>query len=175
MESYDFTWRIIMLGDEDAGKASLTNHCTSRPVEDLNLKLTIGVDFYSKTMNYKGRKVKFQISDFGGEGRFQFLLPQYCKGQNGAFFLYNITNPSSLHNLPGLTQIIRENAGDTPILLVGTEAHLEEKRAVTREQGFQTAREYNLSGFIEVSSKTGQNVERLFETMTEILFRRYGP
>ena len=69
----------------------------------------------------------------GGEERFRFLLGQYCKGANAAFFLYNITNPSSLDHLPAWTHIIREHAGDIPIMLVGTKAHLEEQRAVTSQ------------------------------------------
>ncbi len=174
MASYDFTWKIMMLGDKDAGKTSLTIRYISSFFLD-DLKLTIGVDFFSKTTKYSDKKVKLQIWDFGGEERFRFLLHQYCKGANAAFFLYNITIPSTLDHLPEWTQIIREHAGDIPIMLVGTNIHLKEQRAVTREQGIQAARLYNLSGFIEVSSKTGQNVEKLFDVITEILFDRYRP
>jgi len=164
----------MMLGDETSGKTSLTiRYISGFFLEDL--KLTIGVDFYSKTTTYNGRKVKLQIWDFGGEERFRFLLHQYCKGANAAFFLYDITNRNTLDQLPAWTHIIRENAGDIPIMLVGTKAHLKEQRVVTREQGIQAAQAHNLSGFIEISSKTGQNVELLFETMTEILFEGYRP
>lgn len=163
-----------MLGDADAGKTSLTiRYLTGFFLDDL--KLTIGVDFFSKTTNYNEKKVKLQIWDFGGEERFRFLLHQYCKGANGAYFLYNITNPNSLDHLYDWTQIIREHAGDIPIMLVGTNSHSKELRAVTREQGIQATHIHNLAGFIEVSSKTGQNVEKLFDTMTGILFDRYRP
>jgi small GTP-binding protein len=170
--SYDYTFKIMMLGDETAGKTSLTTRYISGFFLD-DLKLTIGVDFYSKTTNYNGRKVKLQIWDFGLEERFRFLLYQYCRGANAAFFLYDITNRTTLDKLPDWTRVIRENAGDIPIILVGTNAHQIEQRVVTREQGVRAVRAYNLSGFIEVSAKTGQNVERLFETITEILFDRH--
>ncbi|GAI74846.1 unnamed protein product [marine sediment metagenome] len=153
MTSYDYTWKIMMLGDETAGKTSLTTRYISGFYLN-DLRLTIGVDFYFKTTIYNGRRVKLQIWVYGGEERFRFLLGQYCKGANAAFFLYNITNPSSLDNLPAWTHIIREHAGDIPIILVGTKVHLEEQRAVTREQGIQAVRIHNLSGFIEVSCKT---------------------
>ncbi len=161
-----------MLGDETAGKTSLTIRYISGFFLD-NLKLTIGVDFYSKTTSFNERKVKLQIWDFGGEERFRFLLHQYCRGANAAFFLYDITNRTTLDKLPDWTRVIRENAGDIPIILVGTNAHQIEERVVTREEGVQAVRAYNLSAFIEVSAKTGQNVERLFETITEILFDRH--
>ena len=174
MSGYDFTWKIMMLGDANVGKTSFTIRYISGFFLG-DLKLTIGVDFYSKTTNYNGQKIKLQIWDFGGEERFRFLLHQYCKGANAAFFLYDITNRLSLDHLPDWTQIIREHAGDIPIILIGTRAHLEEQRAVTREQGIHEARTHNLSAFIEVSAKTGQNFERAFDVMTEILFVRYAP
>jgi len=111
--------------------------------------------------------------DFGGEERFRFLLSQYCKGANAAFFLYDITNGATLDHLPDWIQIIREHSGDIPIMLVGNNLHLEENREVSREEGILLAENYNLYSFMEVSSKTGQNVELLFEVMAEILFERY--
>jgi len=173
MTDYDFTFKIMMLGDASVGKTSLTiRYISGFFLEDL--KLTIGVDFYSKTTNFKGKKVKLQIWDFGGEERFRFLLSQYCKGANAAFFLYDITNSITIDHLPDWTQIIREHAGDIPIMLVGSKLDLEEFRAVPRNEGILAAKKYNLSSFVELSSKTGQNVEEAFNLMTESLFEKYS-
>jgi small GTP-binding protein len=168
MTDYDYTFKLMLLGDASVGKTSLTlRYISGFFLEDL--KLTIGVDFYSKTTNFEGKKVKLQIWDFGGEERFRFLLSQYCKGANGAFFLYDITNRITLDHLPDWTQIIREHAGDIPIVLIGSKVDLEDYRAVTREEGILAAKKYNLAEFIELSSKTGQNVEKAFDLVTEIL------
>jgi len=171
--SYDYTFKIMMLGDADTPKKSLTiRYLSGFFLEEP--KLTIGVDFYSKTIVFRDKKIKLQFWTFGGEERFRFLLHQYCKGANAAFFLYNITNRVSLDHLPDWTQIIREHAGDIPIILVGAKAHLEELRAVSKEEGFLAAKKYNLSGFIEVSSKTGQNVEKAFEIIIAKLIEKYS-
>ncbi len=173
MTSYDFTYKILMLGDASVGKTSLTlRYISGFFMEDL--KLTIGVDFYSKTIDFIDNKVKLQIWDFGGEERFRFLLSQYCKGANGAFFLFDITNQISLDHLPDWTQIVRENAGDIPIMLIGSKLDLDEFRAVPTEDGILATKKYNLTSFIELSSKTGENVEKSFYDMTEILFERYS-
>ncbi len=160
-----------MLGDASVGKTSLTlRYISGFFLEDL--KLTIGVDFYSKTIQFEGKKVKLQIWDFGGEIRFRFLLSQYCKGSNGAFFLYDITNSVTLEHLPDWTQIIREQAGEIPIVLVGSKLDLAgDFRAVERNDGINVTRKYNLASFIELSSKTGENVEDAFKTITEILMK----
>ena len=166
---YDYTFNIILLGDETAGKTSLiTRYISGFFLDDHQLK--VGADFYSKTTTYDDWRVILQLWNFGGEEQFKFLMRKYSEGADAAIYLYNITIPNSLEHLPDWIQVIRDLAGDIPIMLVGTEAHLEEERAVTKEQGNQAVHIYNLSGFIEVSSKTGQNVNQLFETITEILF-----
>jgi len=161
----------MMLGDASVGKTSLTlRYISGFFLEDL--KLTIGVDFYSKTSSFNESKVKLQIWDFGGEERFRFLLSQYSKGANAAFFLYDITNPITLDHLPDWTQIIREHAGDVPIILVGSKKDLEEFRAISTEQGDIAAKKYNLTEFIELSSKTGENVEKAFDVLVRNLIER---
>jgi small GTP-binding protein len=163
----------MMLGDASVPKTSLTiRYISGFFLEDL--KLTIGVDFYSKTTIINGKKVKLQIWDFGGEERFRFLLSQYCKGANAAMFLYDITNPLTLEHLPDWTQIIREHAGNIPIMLVGSKLDLEEFRAVPREEGIRVAEKYQLSSFVEVSAKTGHNVHNAFQTLAEILMEKYN-
>ncbi|MHA1670862.1 MAG: Rab family GTPase [Promethearchaeota archaeon] len=172
MTDFDYTFKVMMLGDASVGKTSLTiRYISGFFLRDL--KLTIGVDFYSKNVIFHGNRTKLQIWDFGGEERFRFLLSQYCKGANAAFFLYDITNVRTLEHLPAWTQLIREHAGDIPIMLIGSKVDLEEYRAVSRDEGIQAAKTYSLASFIELSSKTGQNVEKAFEVMTDILFEKY--
>jgi len=173
MTSYDFTFRVLLLGDPSSGKEELVNRYIAGYLVNDN-KLTIGVDFYSKTLEVYGRKVKLQIWDFGGEERFRFLLHQYCKGKNAAMIMYDITNRLSLVRLPDWTQIIREHAGDIPIMLIGNRIELEKSRAVSKEEGILLAEKYNLSAYMEMSSKTGQNVEKAFEVITEILIERFS-
>lgn len=163
----------MMLGDASVGKTSLTlRYISGSFLEDL--KLTIGVDFYSKYTKFEDKRIKLQLWDFGGEERFRFLLSQYCKGANGAFFLYDITNQVTLDHLPDWTQIIRDQAGDIPIVLVGSKIDLDEFRAISREDGIQASKKYNLDAFIEVSSKTGQNVEEAFKLLTELILTEYS-
>ncbi|MBY8987336.1 MAG: AAA family ATPase [Candidatus Lokiarchaeota archaeon] len=168
MASYDLTLKVLLLGDPSTGKEEFVNRYISRVFQD-DLNLTVGVDFYTKDQEFRGKIVRLQIWDFGGEERFKVLLQSFAKGANGAIIMYDITRYLSLRHLPDWTQIIREHAGNIPIILVGAKAHLEEFRSVDREEGILAAKKYNLSGFIEVSSKTGQNVEKAFETLTRLI------
>ena len=169
MASYDYPLKILLLGAPSTGKDEFAiRYISGFPLVN-DLKLTIGVDFYSKTQEFRGKKVKLQIWNFGSEERFIFLLHQYCKGASGAFIMYDITNRLSLDHLPDWTQIIREHAGDIPIILIGNKLDLEKSREVSKEEGILTAEKYNLSAFSEVSAKTGQNVEKAFDLILEMM------
>jgi Ras-related protein Rab-6A len=160
---------MLLLGDAAVGKTSLTHRYITGVFVD-SPRLTIGVDFFSKKVRLEnGKKVKLQIWDFGGEDRFRFLLPTYSKGSNAALFLYDITSPKTLDSLPAWLEVVRENAGQIPIILVGAKKDLEEHRQVTLEQGQEVAKKYALSHFIELSSKTGENVEESFKIISNLL------
>lgn len=168
----DYRYKVLIIGDSTVGKTSLTIRYVSGSFID-DLRLTIGVDFYNKTLTMNEETVKFQLWDFAGEQRFRFLLPQYCKGANGVFFLYDITKPPTLEHLPEWISIVRQSCGSKiPILLIGSKADLDEYRKVPKEKALQTLKKYNLTDYIELSSKTGKNVQKSFKKMAKILIKR---
>ena len=158
----------MLIGDASVGKTSFTKrYCYNlfNPSE----RLTIGVDFHVKTIDLQGKKIKLQIWDVGGEERFRFLLPTYCLGANAAFLLYDVTRSQTLDNISEWTNIVHQKGGDIPIMLVGSKIDLaEDQREVPREHGIEVAEKNNMASFAEISSKTGQNVNKTFEVLTEM-------
>ena len=169
--SYDHTFKIILLGEPEVEKAALA-HRFCFDIFAPSERLTIGVDFYVKTIELQGMRIKLQVWDIGGEERFKFLIPTYCKGANAAMIIYDITNSKSLNHISELAQIVREEASNVPIMLIGSKLDLKEFRELNREEGLEIVKKYNLSSYSEISTKTGQNVEKSFETLTEILINQ---
>lgn len=168
MTKFDMTFKILMLGNASVGKTSLSERYITG-VFNPDLRLTVGVEFFIKTIEINGKTIKLQIWDMGGEERFRFLLPTYSLGTSGAIFMYDITNMSSLEAHQSWTSIVREKNGNIPIILVGNKVDLESKRAVPRESGIEVAKKAGLSGFVEVSAKEGINVDKTFEILTELM------
>lgn len=168
MSNYDYTFKVLLLGDASVGKTSFTKrYCYN--IFNPSERLTIGVDFHVKTIDLHGKKIKLQIWDIGGEERFRFLLPTYCLGANAAFLLYDITRPQTLDNISEWTNIVRQKGGPVPIMLIGSKIDLEKsQRNIPREYGIQIAEKNNMSSFGEISSKTGQNVTKTFEVLTDL-------
>ena len=56
---------------------------------------------------------------------------------------------------------------------MGNKAELEDEREVTKEEAMKLVKDYELDYFIEASSKTGMNVEKIFVDAAKLLYKDY--
>ena len=167
---------MVIFGDAGCGKTTLTQRFLTNLFKS-DTKMTIGVDFEVKSLEINGKKVKLQIWDFGGEERFRFLLPTYVRGANGALFMYDVTNYSSLAHIDDWLLVVRKEIKSEqesfPIIVVGGKADLLDDREVSGDEGINISKSREgIDGFIECSSKTGENVEQTFNALTSIMMQR---
>jgi small GTP-binding protein len=168
---YDATFKIVIFGDAGCGKTTLTQRfLTNLFVSDS--KMTIGVDFEVKSLDVNDQRVKLQIWDFGGEERFRFLLPTYVRGARGGLFMYDITNYSSIAHIDDWLTVIKKEIRKEdvfPIIVVGGKADLGDNREVSASEGIKIAKSRGVDGFIECSSKSGENVDESFQALTRLM------
>jgi len=168
---YDATFYIIIFGEDNGGKTTLTP--TNLFVSDQTMP--IGVEFYPRSVSVDGQKIKLLVGVLSGEERFRFLLHQYCKGARGGLFVFDIADSSSIAHIDDWLSVIRKEirAEDMfPILAVGIVPDEECERQVSREEGIKIAKSRNLNGIFECNPKTGENVEKAFEALTSLMLDR---
>ena len=144
MSASDAMFKIVIFGDGGVGKTTLINrYLTGVFIGDSSM--TIGVDFHVKKVDIDGKRVGLQIWDFAGENRFRFLMPSYVVGASGGVFMFDITRYTSLKNFNDWIEIFKTgykaNTQQIPVLMVGSKLDLEYKRAVSREEAFEMAKE----------------------------------
>ncbi|MHA1311650.1 MAG: Rab family GTPase [Candidatus Helarchaeota archaeon] len=165
-----YVLKVVIAGEGSVGKTSLLMRFT-KGIFIENTKMTIGVDFSAvkiRASTSLGEKViTLQIWDFGGEERFRFILPGYVVGASGAILCFDLTKPSTLESLPEWIELIRSKVPDIPIILVGTKSDLVEYRKVDHDVAEQKVKEWGLSGYIEVSSKSGDNIGYVFGLLSQ--------
>ncbi len=166
--TYDAIFKIVIFGDGGCGKTTLLKkYITDLFISDT--KMTIGVDFETKSLRLDGFEVKLMIWDFGGEERFRFIFPNYLCGAMGGILMYDITDYSSLsHALDWLTLVNAKN-NQLPVILIGGKADLDVLREVPYKEGLKIAKKMNLHAFFECSSKTGENIEKIFQSLVKTM------
>lgn len=132
---------------------------------------TLGVDFLTKNLELKDRKIKLQLWDTGGQEFVMSLLPFYFSGAAGGVLVYDITNRNSFNSLDYWLKQIRQNAGDIPVTLAGNKIDIADQRKVSTEEAKKFAKDKNLI-YLETSAKTGVSVPDLFEGIVEVIMEK---
>ncbi len=118
-----------------------------------------------------GRRGPLHLWDFGGQDRFRFMLPSYVLGAKGALLLFDTTRVATLESLEEWVGICRTHDKNLPILLCGTKVDRLEDRSVSSEIAKSYLDSLKLFDYLEVSAKTGQNVQKVFETLASKMIR----
>ena len=163
-------FKVCVFGDGGVGKTTLVNRYLTGTFKG-DYKITIGADFYIKKLDIGDKEITLQIWDFAGEDKFRFLLPTYASGSSGGIFMYDITRHSSIENVENWLEVFKKSFEsrfiDIPLIMVGGKMDLEEKRVISNEEGNEMAKRFNFYEFIECSSKTGENIERIFRSISQ--------
>ncbi len=155
-------YKIIIVGEGGVGKTTLLyKYINGTFLEDTTM--SIGVQFHTKNACYGGNNYSLTIWDLSGQERFRFLLPSYIQGARGAILLYDTTWMGSINNLEEWICLCRRESKDLPILLCGTKIDLIAHRSVSEDYAKSYLESMNFFDYIEVSAKTGENVEKVFE------------
>ncbi|XP_056162117.1 ras-related protein RABC2a-like [Syzygium oleosum] len=165
--SFDYSFKILVIGDSGVGKSSLLLSFISNSVHEPSP--TIGVDFKIKLLTVGGKRLKLTIWDTAGQERFGTLTSSYYRGAHGIILVYDVTRRETFKNLSDIwakeVDLYPTNQ-DCIRILVGNKVDKESERAVTREEGRDLAQKHRCS-FLECSAKTRENVNQCFKELIQ--------
>ena len=165
----DYLFKLLILGESGVGKTCLL----LRYVDDsftANYLTTIGIDFKIKIIKLKNKLIKLQIWDTAGQERFRNIGKMFYKGAHGIILTYDVTDENSFKNIRNWIKQIEENAPTNVCkILVGNKCDKPDRK-ITKSQGQNLAEDYNMS-FFETSAKTRQNINEVFNFLTEEILK----
>ncbi|KAJ7077191.1 ras protein [Mycena epipterygia] len=160
-------WRIILLGDTEAGKTALAVQFT----------LNCFVTSYDPTLE-EGYRKQFivdndpcfiEVCDTAGHEEYTTLRDQWIREGQGFFLMYSVTSRASFNQLDTLWQAVqRAKRDNVPLMVLGNQCDDFLGRVVQKEEGAALARRFGCP-FLEVSAKTAQNVDRAFADLIRLL------
>jgi Ras-related protein Rab-6A len=149
--------KIIFVGDAATGKTSIINRIIDNPFND-TYEVSIGIDFMSKNIRFRGQNIKIQIWDSAGQEKYKGLIPSYVRNSSIVFIVYDISNRSSFDNIPNWISFVK-NIEKTTMILCGNKNDLD--RDVNKNEAEELAKREGLL-FFECSAKTNENIKNMF-------------
>lgn len=163
--SSDVTAKLVLLGETAVGKSSIA----ARFVRDEfahNHESTIGAAFLSHTVQLPEGSVKLEIWDTAGQERYRSLAPMYYRNAVAALVVYDITAPDSLRRAKEWIKELKRTSDNIIIALLGNKVDLDDKRAISKKDGEETAQDDG-AVFFETSASTGHNVDAAFKAVAK--------
>jgi small GTP-binding protein len=178
--------KICLLGDLAVGKTSLIRRYVLDTFDDKYIT-TIGTKVTKKRLNIelpdKQKEVDLTLLIWDIMGQYQERLPttisqfdRYIPQQNyffnakGAIVVSDLTRKSTYKSVKVWISSLFEVTGEIPIIVVGNKSDLKEKHEIKKEDLNTLTKDFNAKTFL-TSAKTGQNVEKMFYSLGELLVK----
>lgn len=158
------TYKIVLIGDSSVGKTSLVTKFAYKRFVD-HSSSTIGASFTSYDMNNDDERVRLNIWDTAGQERYRSMVTIYYRDVHFGILVFDISN----YKIKDIKYWINEylyktNSKNSRFLLVGNKCDLLEDDQNQHEDLEKLAKKYCTKIF-KTSSKSGYNVEKIFEYM----------
>jgi small GTP-binding protein len=160
--------KINMLGDLAVGKTSLVHRFVFNVFGDEYLS-TIGTKVVKKKVAYNDRKVILMIWDIAGETSFNHIRKAYFRGAEAGLVVADITRRETLDDLNDWISSFKDITNNSPILILINKGDLKDNYAFSMEDANELGEKFGTQALL-TSAKTGENVEKAFQHITELIF-----
>ena len=187
----DAEYKMILVGDSNAGKTSLFRKI-SKNVFNEKMVSTIGID--KTTLDYEinikenekevKKNIQILLFDTAGQERYLSSTKSYYKRANGVILLYSIIDKRSFDNLTKwlneVNKVLDNKKCKYLIFLIGTKYDIikdnEDLRQVTVNEASDFCDENNLLWYGEYSSKdtSQETFNHLFAEFGKKLYEKIG-
>ena len=169
--SYDYVFKLLLIGDARVGKSCLVAQFAEDTYSDSYIG-TIGVDFKPRVIDLDGKTVKLQIWDTAGQERSRSITSSYYRGAQGIIVVYDVTDKASFeHVKTWLAEIDQHADPKCHRLLVGNKCDLVDERLVDEATAEEFAEGQGIP-YIETSAKNSTNVEEAFLKIATVIKKR---
>lgn len=155
--------KIVLVGDAQSGKSCLLGRYLHGRAPG-QYAPTLGVDYLDKHVEIKDSDVHLNVWDFSGRPEFLDIRNEFYKEASVVLLAVDLSNKKSLESCESWLKEIRENAGSSPVVIVGTKA---DARKVEWDMG-KLAKDKGCT-YSETSARdSAQSADQLFADIINI-------
>ena len=173
-------FKILVVGEKNVGKTTLIRRYVDGKFMDVSMA-TIGVDFSLKTVSLSKdsetedeNEITLQIWDIAGESRFRAILPSYIIGTEGVILAFDATEDSTLQKLQDWIQILNKYSQKKLFfILISTKNDMVNYNKQNIVAKFKDDNP-QIKFYLPTSSKTGLNVDEIFQMVGNLISKQYN-
>ena len=158
-------YKIILLGETNAGKTTLFNKFTLDK-NSYNYISTITVDNETKTIEYKNKKYSITLYDTAGQERFRSITQAYYHMADGFFIMFDITDEKSLLAVKNWINEIQNSNSSKIFLILGNKDDLDNKIS---DNNINDALGNNKHLLLKTSAIQNINVKEAIEKIIDLI------
>ena len=168
-EKEDFSFNIIIEGAEKVGKSSIIEKFVEmKTPPEKDLISNFGYKIINKYVKIDNTIIKLEIIDFV-MGDISRRSTNNYKNADLIMFIYSISDSKSFEKIIQKLWTIKSKSKQI-YFLVGNKSELG-NRNVQQKDAKSIMGKYNMSYFMEVSAKTGNNIDTIFYEAVKILYK----
>ncbi len=174
MALYDYTFKIILIGDAGVGKSCWTVRFADGEYIPA-YQPTIGVDFKSRIIECEGKNIKLHLWDTAGQEKFRSIITSYYKGIAGVVLMYDVTDRPSFERLEWWKREVEQNSksDESPRVIIVANKIDGNRRVVSQEEGEAWARR-NKMLYHETSARTGQGIDNCMMRLSGEIYKYFS-
>ncbi|MFW9787894.1 MAG: Rab family GTPase [Candidatus Thorarchaeota archaeon] len=153
--------KLAVVGDGGVGKSTLISRLVTGTFVDKTMTIGFDVESWTITTNSDSEVIKVSCFDFGGQKQFRFFQGSLIIGAKAALIVFDCNSYMSLVKIREWMELL-VGVPNGNKLLVGNK--LDIGMTVSCDDVQELAKEYEMD-FIMVSSKTGENFDKLIEKL----------
>jgi small GTP-binding protein len=160
--------KILVAGDGGVGRTALLYRYAEHLHFIEDTKMTVGVQFFSKTINVGDNEYEFIFWDLAGQEHWDSIRRDFCKGADAAILAFDLTRRYTFNNCLEWLEVLRTWDQNLPIILVGLKLDLLEaynSLDISAEELELMLEILDAKDYVKASCKTGENVEKIFFTV----------
>ena len=164
--------KLLLCGNSGVGKTSIFKRYYENKFEG-NYTTSIGIDFQTKEIKYNDKLYSVHLIDTAGEERFRSITSSYFRMAEYYLLVFDLTNKNSLMALSSWIESLKEHIEKPKYIILGNKSDLE-KNVIPDEEINEVLNDkdnlkINDENFLKVSAKTGENINKVFEYVLNII------
>lgn len=168
-------YKFLVIGNFGVGKTAIIRRFTEGKFSPY-YKLTIGVDFASKTIQWSDDvNVSLQLWDIAGHERFGYMTRVYYKYAIAAIIVFDLSRPATFDSVIKWHSDVREkvslqDGGPIPIMILANKCDLPDV-SINKDVLNRFCRRHNILGWFYTSAKEDIHINEAMRFLVEHIMK----